>query len=229
MARIKSYHEFKYLLNPRHLLEIQDFLRRFCRLDANGKDGTYEVMSLYYDTPDLQYYRDKTEGEYTKKKVRLRVYRTPGQDWQSAGLEIKRREGNKVYKTRTGIEALDICRFDQRAELKEILQQQRQLLIPSATVYYHRKAWESTDIYGLRFTLDQRLVTLAPEYFSAARELNFEQAAEAEKAAAVFEIKTYSEVPESIFRFLRQLNIKQVSFSKYATAVDRQIQRRKAL
>lgn len=220
MTRIKSYHELKYLINFKQMLEIEARLQSFCAHDPNGEQGVYEVMSLYYDTPDLQFYRDKVEGEFSKKKIRLRVYRQKNSTWKNAALEIKRRDGHLVTKTRQKLNHLSI--ESECKDLNVLLNQQNKLLKPAATVFYQRKAWLSPEIHGLRFTFDQNLAVLSPDVFSAGTSFAFALPAKMQKLPIVFEIKSYAGVPQAILQLLQKIAVPQISFSKYALALEKQ-------
>lgn len=220
MTRVKSYHELKYLINFKQMLEVEACLQSFCHHDPNGNNGLYDVMSLYYDTPDLQFYRDKVEGEFSKKKVRLRVYRLKDSTWQNAALEIKRRDGSLVTKTRQKLNHLSI--ESECKDLNVLLNRQNKMLKPAATVFYQRKAWFSPEMHGLRFTFDQNLAVLSPDVFSAGAGFAFDLAAKMQKLPIVFEIKSYAGAPQAIFQLLQKIAVPQVSFSKYAQAIENQ-------
>ena len=42
--------------------------------DTFNCNGGYPVSTIYYDTPTLDFYYDKVNGEHTHKKARLRTY-----------------------------------------------------------------------------------------------------------------------------------------------------------
>jgi len=57
--------------------------------DANaGRDGSYKVASLYYDSPDLRCYWEKLDVEKVRRKLRVRTY---GERPEWAFMEIKGR------------------------------------------------------------------------------------------------------------------------------------------
>lgn len=220
MTRIKPYHELKFLINFKQMLEIETCLQSFCRHDPNGDNGLYDVMSLYYDTPDLQFFRDKVEGEFSKKKVRLRVYRLKNSTWQNAALEIKRRDGNLVTKARHKPNKFSL--ESECKDLIDLLARQNKMLKPAATVFYRRKAWFCPEIHGLRFTFDQNLALLSPDVFSSGNDFAFDLPAKMQKLPIVFEIKSYAGAPQAILQLLQKIAVAQVSFSKYAQAIEKQ-------
>lgn len=75
--------------------------------DPHGEDAQYRISSIYFDTPDHRYYREKVDGIEIRKKVRLRFYH-PARDSdyehpKAYFLEIKRRYNNSIAKERLAL------------------------------------------------------------------------------------------------------------------------------
>lgn len=178
MAIIKRFnrYELKYVIHASKQRAIATDLLHFMTPDENGDpDGYYRVTSLYYDSPDLTFYRSKIEGLKYRRKLRVRVY--PGDDPRSltkdstAFAEIKQRMNRTVQKQRIVLpldEALALCRGDldpaglegQDAEAaSEILYMQRSMgLRPRCVVSYRRRAFMGSRYeQGMRVTFDMRL------------------------------------------------------------------------
>ncbi len=90
---------------------------------------------------------------------------------------------------------------------------------PVVAIYYQRQAMESTDINGLRFTLDSAIACqdVAAKIFSA--KFAFADLAMMLNLSRVFEIKADVTIPEAVLHQLEKLNISQQSFSKYSSSL----------
>jgi VTC domain len=175
MAHIKRFnrYELKYVIHASKQRAIAADLLHFMSPDENGdKDGYYRVTSLYYDSPDLSFYRSKIEGIKYRRKLRVRVY--PGDDPRTivtAFAEIKQRMNRTVQKRRIVLpldDALALCGGDydperlqgQDAETaSEILYMQRVMrLTPKCIVNYRRRAFMGSRYeQGMRVTFDMLL------------------------------------------------------------------------
>lgn len=95
--------EFKYYL-PAELIEPikKDLLKNNMKWDPHLKEvnSSYEVRSLYYDTPDLKAYWEKEAGAKKRKKHRIRVYTANELDNPLVFFEIKRKYDMLVLKDR---------------------------------------------------------------------------------------------------------------------------------
>ena len=70
-------HEWKHQINLQEDLVLSQRLRKLFSHDRNaGKDGTYRVTSLYFDTPYDSALREKLDGVNRREKFRLRYYET---------------------------------------------------------------------------------------------------------------------------------------------------------
>lgn len=98
----KTYRfEFKYQVDRRTAYFIEQEIQKFgMQPDGSTEDGNYFVTSLYYDSPSLSDYHDKTGGFLIRKKFRLRIYEPYLNNSDKIWLEIKNRFGAKNSKTR---------------------------------------------------------------------------------------------------------------------------------
>jgi hypothetical protein len=95
--------ELKYVLHIRQVAPLVRDLLHFMAPDEHGDaDAGYRVTSLYYDSPDLHFYRAKLDGLRYRRKLRVRVY--PGlqgvDETTTAFVEIKQRMNQTVQKRR---------------------------------------------------------------------------------------------------------------------------------
>lgn len=95
--------ERKYVIDFLTYSGILKDIKPFFEFDKNGdKNGCYIVSSLYYDSSDFRFYREKVDGEKIRSKLRLRTYKSlSGKDLLAKDkifLEIKKRDNLNVCK-----------------------------------------------------------------------------------------------------------------------------------
>lgn len=240
MARIRPYFETKYLVSPSQTFDLLKLLAAFSHADQHGEAGIYEVLSLYYDTHDLQFFNDKINGEYCKTKVRLRFYRNKlNQEWHDACLEIKQRTGHLVSKYRVKLDqnfSSDLCFAGKGFAIKDkILQTIKnsqvlcglagKALVPAVMVFYKRQALQFNGIEGLRFTFDSDIAGIGPAMPVFSQDFEFASHSTAQRSSNVFEIKSYSAAPASILSQLEKREIQQQSYSKFASSLQHLLDR----
>lgn len=228
-----SRYEIKYLLESERLAEVQAALSQHLRLDANAAEGGgYFVHSIYFDTPDLRFLGEKFEGELTRVKPRIRIYRAR-LDGPPTGvfLEFKRRYDRIVDKRRCLIDRALAEVFltqspvqpngwsAQHTVLGDFLYMSHRFrLIPTVSVLYHRTAYFGANWPGLRITFD-RLVMCSPSTRLKASSSDFLQAIPF--GQSVMEVKYNDKIPQILLRQLNALGLQQRTFSKYATSMER--------
>jgi SPX domain protein involved in polyphosphate accumulation len=166
--------ELKYILPVSQCARIIDDLKQQIPWDRHGGSTGYGVVSLYYDSPQLDCFWAKIEGIKYRRKVRLRVY--PGEDITqvtTGSIEIKQRINKTVQKRRLELPLEDAERlcmgrlpFDGLDELDaqvahEVTYLSRSLdLRPSAITAYWRHAFEGKDENaGVRVTFDTKVAS----------------------------------------------------------------------
>ncbi len=169
--------ELKYVVDAFKAKAFLAGLAPFVNADPRaGADGFYRVTSLYYDSPDRRFYREKVEGLRNRRKLRIRIYPAPSFPAGSeAWVEIKERFDRTVRKRRISMglpEAENLCagRLDpssieagDREAASEVLSLVESLrLEPACVVSYVRRAFVGT-VYdqGLRVTFDTCLTARA--------------------------------------------------------------------
>ncbi len=226
-------YEIKYLLGASQLTDVQASLKGFLRLDANGSlDGGYYVHSIYFDSPDMRFLREKFEGDLIRVKPRIRTYRS-SLDGPSAGifLELKGRYDRIVQKRRCPIDR-SLAKLlltetpvhpngwsAKHTILGEFLYMSHRFqLVPAVSVLYHRTAFFGAFWPNLRITFD-RLVLCSPATGLDAPSDAFVQTIPCSQT--VMELKYNDKVPLSLLRRIHSLGLEQRSFSKYAVSVER--------
>jgi hypothetical protein len=67
-------YEWKFFLSPAEAEALQRRLANVFAYDAHSGPAGYRVCSLYFDTPGLDAYRQKLDGQQNREKFRARVY-----------------------------------------------------------------------------------------------------------------------------------------------------------
>src|SRR5688572_18310466 len=101
MIRRFNRFELKYILPIRKADLIMRDLENQTVRDSHDHSEGYPIASLYYDSPELDFFWDKIEGIRFRRKVRIRVYPNDGYDKVTdAMVEIKQRLNKTVQKRR---------------------------------------------------------------------------------------------------------------------------------
>jgi SPX domain protein involved in polyphosphate accumulation len=165
--------ELKYLVPRRTATEFRQSLRAYLVPDDHGdRQGAYRLSSLYYDSPDFRFYREKVDGLKFRRKLRIRYYESfgPLHEDTPVCVEIKQRVDRVTQKRRVVLpyrEALRLCDERQTPEhdvqdaavVDEIMEMLwRYNLHPASIVRYTRQALVGTEYdVGLRVTFDNDL------------------------------------------------------------------------
>lgn len=169
MIRRFNRYELKYVL-PWSTCEaiMQDLQHHIPRDEHGGEDG-YRLISLYYDSPDFDFFWAKIEGIKFRRKVRLRLYANGDVSRATECLvEIKQRISRTVQKRRLLLpipeaEALvagqapppGLDRLDAQVADEVLYLALAKHLRPAAITTYLRRAFEGQHRNaGLRVTFD---------------------------------------------------------------------------
>ena len=220
--------ELKYLVDARVQLALCRLMRaRMLRGEHVEQDGTYHVLSQYYDGPGLPFYFDKLAGVESRVKVRLRTYGVAFGSGAPWFLELKRKENAAVSKVRLRIEPGSIDPSDpgswdaiREAQIgpfvaaRDLMQ-----LEPTAQVWYQREALASADD-RLRITWDTTIRALYPgERMGRSVLYDLERAAVPDRYA-VIEIKAAQTFPHWLTELIQRASLVPESISKYVHAIN---------
>jgi hypothetical protein len=170
---IRRY-EIKYFIPNELIPKVGEYIQPFVKVDPyilKSKKNRYTVRSIYYDTPELDYYFAKVEGLKIRKKLRIRGYNLQK---KFAFLEIKRKYVNNVFKERCRLPfpfigqivsdpdtaSIDRYKDDYNTHLvsgKFIYNLSDSGLEPTVMVIYERKAFIGADDDRLRVTIDSNV------------------------------------------------------------------------
>ena len=231
---LKSRYECKYLIHPRLMEGIRNYMRPFVRPDrfaAKTPDRQYTICSLYLDTPNLDLYEATVRGDKTRFKLRVRTY-ADGPD-QPVFFEVKKRMDGIIYKRRSALGRVDALRFldgrrtglpslpqEASADLQEFSQlQDSHGAIPMMRVKYRREAYESVARDPVRITFDTDVVN------ALTHDLTLTLAGAGwiptPLEDVVLEIKFTDRFPPWLGEMVKHFDLRRCSAAKYVLSMDR--------
>ncbi len=211
-------HEEKHQVNLREALVLSRRLEKLFPRDPHaGPEGSYQVVSLYYDDPYDTALRQKLDGVDRREKFRLRYYgEEPAffkleKKYKVKGLcgkgscRLSREEGERLLRR-------DFAFLLEKEEplAREFYAKLRRGLAPKTVVRYTREAF----LYApgnVRVTLDGDIRAGAPERFLIPQKL-----LPALGGLAVVEVKYDAFLPEIVKLAVQVPNRQGTACSKYA-------------
>ena len=211
-------HEEKHQVNLREALVLSQRLEKLFPRDPHaGPEGSYQVVSLYYDDPYDTALRQKLDGVNRREKFRLRYYgKEPAffkleKKYKVKGLcgkgscRLSREEGERLLRG-------DFAFLLEKEEplAREFYAKLRRGLAPKTVVRYTREAF----LYApgnVRVTLDGDIRAGAPERFLIPQKL-----LPALGGLAVVEVKYDAFLPEIVKLAVQVPNRQGTACSKYA-------------
>jgi len=221
--------ELKFLLPPERRAEVETALVSRLDIDPNG-GGSYEVSSLYFDSPDWRWLLEKLDGVDPRQKVRVRWYGGKLSQASQGFLEIKHRRERRVLKERVictkellpnllsvGLrEALALEGPDPDGLVPRVaLLASRLELRPATVIHYQRRAFQAPDERRLRITFDEDVRAWS------SHDLDLEGLGHPvlPPGWTVLEVKFDQRIPAWVGQALRTLQLRLQPFSKYAEGV----------
>ncbi len=180
------------------------------------------ITSCYYDTAQLDAYQESVDGEFDKRKLRLRWYGDPVDPYAGVWIELKSRAGARTQKLRAHNPISGIANqlglvLPDRPELTRLLRDMSEAAAssidptvePVAFIRYQRIRWQSRDGV-LRASLDTQVRAAnprgAPVWLPVPN-------------GSVLELKSSGELPLYVSH-LGKLGLRRSAHSKYALAVE---------
>jgi hypothetical protein len=226
-------HEIKYRITESKAAAVEQFIRPYLQLDRYSKlrrDRSYPIVSLYLDSENMLLCKQTLRGIKNRFKLRIRSYTDePG---YPRFFEIKRRMNTIIIKNRARVMDQDVVTLlsgsplpPQEYSTDEKTLSQFQLYMkninakPRVLIRYMRQAYEDTSHNRVRVTFDRELcynVTKSPEVV-----LNGQgwQHHPFSRGGVILEIKFTARYPAWLARMVGCLNLRQESFSKFATSI----------
>jgi SPX domain protein involved in polyphosphate accumulation len=217
--------ELKYVLDAKLSSDVRAWAREHLGVDSHcnaSLDDSYDVTTLYLDTPELDlFHRTGTIGS---TKHRVRRYGDETILW----IETKSKKKNVVQKDRTATSE-DEC-VTHLSDLENdspwcgdwftgrIIERRLQ---PTVQVHYRRFARMSTlGGESMRLTIDSQLQSSPANGWNIASTSEHSDPSQRLSAASaeVLELKFHRRMPHLFKELLREFPIPLASFSKYRTA-----------
>jgi VTC domain-containing protein len=222
--------EAKYLIPRTTRTKVLDALRPFMEFDplAPTDDGTYLLQSLYFDSPTRRAYREKLDGVSSRIKLRSRVYSPDASDDGPVFIEIKRKDGDFIYKDRTTIsrEEYAACLNDgpffsppslDDPVMREFTRIARGLAMrPAVLVRYHRQALAGRRDKTIRVTFDDQVEALRTDDLFCLEHSPFYALP---PDHAVLEIKLSGRLPRWLHHIVVRHDLDRRAISKYLLCV----------
>ena len=210
--------ETKYLMDEDQYQALRKRLEGMAEVDQYGETP---ILNIYFDTPDYRLIRTSLEKPAYKEKLRLRSYGVPQDDTQ-AFIEIKKKFKGVVYKRRIGMSYEDsLAYLCEGRPVKEPSQISGEIdyfmhyykgIRPAMAVSYDRIAMSGTTDSNLRITFDRnirwRVDHMDLKEGNVGRDI-------LEPGQHLMELKIAGAMSTELAEILSELNIYQVSFSKY--------------
>lgn len=217
----KFRHEFKYVISDTESTLLQSRIRHLLRVDSHaGRDGRYNIRSLYFDDYDNRCYYENENGADPREKFRIRIYNRSAEHIR---LECKRKERGKTRKTscpltREQCELLMLGKTVPDIEGQPPLLRKLTLamltrrLHPVVIVEYDRIPYVNRN-GNVRVTLDMNIASS----HAVTRFLDEEIPKRPVMAAGrrLLEVKYDEFLPDVIYSALQLQNLRQTAFSKY--------------
>lgn len=220
--------EKKYLLTKEQYEALTERINEYMVPDLYNRDKEfYQICNIYYDTIDDRLIRASIEKPVYKEKLRVRSYGAPDIN-DSVFVEIKKKYNGIVNKRRTSmplIEAYDYLNRHIYPDMDNVhLNKQvfREIdyftnyykLVPKVYLSYDRRAYFEKNDGDFRVTFDKNITT---RRYEVGLEIGSYGSQLLDENVYLMEIKINRAVPLWFTRFLSELRIYPVSFSKYGT------------
>jgi hypothetical protein len=233
--------EYKYIVDEACADSVREFVTHFLEPDPYAdplQGNSYQLCSLYLDTPDLTLYRQTVAGKKNRFKLRIRFYDSEASS--PALLELKRRVTEVVLKeravvTRDGVLHLLQGRGPHTSWLAQgdgdlrsskalwnfCSLRDRLSCGPNIYVSYRREAYVSPENNSIRVTFDRQLMG---SHYERGTPLSLPaQGVRPETGngdRVILELKFTDRFPEWMHELAQLFNLQRVSVPKYILCID---------
>ncbi len=231
MIRRFNRYELKYVLPWAKCEALLADLDHHIPVDRNGGRAGYRVVSLYYDSPEYDFFWAKIEGLRFRRKIRLRAYVERNvEDIRECTVEIKQRMNRTLQKRRSllplaSAERLcagaavppDLDPLDRTVAEEVSYLVRAKHLRPAAITAYHRRAFEGMHgNAGLRVTFD---TDVRARVHALGLAENAENHLIVPPGWAIMEVKANDAVPSWMISLLGRHECQLRRVSKYCLAL----------
>lgn len=237
--------EQKFILHPRLIAPVRNFLRPFCIPDPNGRGGIpeYVVTTAQLDTPLMSLALLKEHKAFSRFKLRIRTYGLDADPRAPVFFEVKRKVGAVIIKSRAKMRRGDFhekcvvepstapmmkspkdnSNFLEFARVANAIHARPKMLIR----YIRESYFGANDDYA-RITFDRR-VSYRPtrDWMLPGAELadwrhwrpmDQQIGLRRNYAGYIFELKSMRDTPTWMLECIERFNLTNTGFCKYATA-----------
>jgi hypothetical protein len=215
-------YELKYLISYDKKDILRNQIELYCKKDRFQKGDNYKVTSIYFDTDDYCFYREKIDGIKIRRKLRYRYYNN---DKDNGFLEIKKKYNTNVIKIRTDMSETELKEHYDFKEKKFVTEfynsiqpdfsfmfnHYRNKIRHNLTVMYNREAYESLYNDYVRITFDYDLkceVDNTDKNFFLNNDM------------CIMELKFNHSIPLWLLEIIHNNGLKLNKISKYCEAFD---------
>ncbi len=227
-------YECKYLISEELAAAIPTFAGPYIEPDpyaAASPDLSYDITSLYLDSPEMKLFQETEDGLLNRIKLRIRSYNEKPES--PVFLEIKRRFDRLVLKGRARIDkktmalilaggstGLTSLTGDQRESYEEFIAWvARWLAEPMVWVKYRREAYVGVINPDVRVTMDRNLCCLpAKGIYGIGKAGSW---IPVEPRNVVLELKFDDSCPDWVARIIQHFELDRTSYSKYGNCVKK--------
>lgn len=234
-------YESKYTIPYDMVDEISKFIEPYCSMDnysVKSPDNYYQINSLYFDTPDFLFLRQRLRKCDNRFNMRVRNYGAePVLPWF---LEIKHKRGDIMRKYRAKIHSENLEHLLNNSELlrhhaKNEKEERNRLLYyklmhtynaePKVIISYKRKAYISDTEEYARVTFDIKLRSMAQSLYNPLPVESLLQPCDVQTAydyntSVILELKCYTSfVPLWMLDLIKKFQLNRRGFSKYMTGL----------
>lgn len=226
--------ELKYIVGDDVFLDVKNRISHLMRADEHQNGGFYRIRSVYFDSINMDCYRENLAGVSTREKYRIRTYNC-SRDVIMAEIKIRHADTISKMSTKIGPDLLcDLLGTDHarrqwalmkalgdspgdRVLEKYMLRVTNEMYSPVVIVDYERSAFVY-DICNVRITFDRNVC--ASRDFTRLFDKTPMRRAAIENNRHILEIKYDEFLPGEIEEALGGLSLIRCCSSKYAMCVE---------
>jgi len=225
--------EIKFLTNYENTIKLKKSLVKLLYHDRNTirNDKYYNVLSIYFDNQNFQFYLDKIEGIDNRIKPRLRFYFNEKNQPQKCFLELKKKYNQMIFKEKVQISLSDAelilagkinfiyQKYSKNKTFIEFfLLHKKFFLKPKIRVKYKREATYCKYYNNLRITFDKFLKAsiISLNNISTKNYLPI-----IDSDLQIIELKFDYAIPDVILKEFKNIELQQSTFSKYAESINK--------
>ncbi len=240
IGSVLERYELKYTIPCAMVDEISHFVSAYCFLDKYSEkspDQFYKINSLYFDTPEYLFLRQRMGGAFRRFNMRIRCYGdTPQLPYF---LEVKQKRGDIIKKLRAKVFDTDLNQLLNGPLSNEFLSGDKEAASraafvrlahvynaqPQVIVQYRRKAYIGHYEDYARVTFDKELRYMEQHDYSPVPVEKRMAACDVETSFnpgcnLILELKCYtSYVPLWMIDCIRKFQLTRRGFSKYSTCM----------